>query len=302
MEHFYKINEIINSESAAEELCKLIDNAYLETVTDLSDNIIIRSKNDDSDATKIMICAVAKPADLLIKKITDNKAEFERDDEASPEAINDKEAFVGENSIGIIRSDYKDGKISKQYIELWKDINVETGVFCTVKSCISRKADALYGNYLETIIPLKSIISAANKIDKCVNSFYFTVSFSENCLKALACEIKPDYIFLIKAAEATEDFKISEGCGIVYKDGCAVTEKRLRSNMLGTAKRLDISFQPYIGRCTTLAEALSITGKGAFVGGIYIPVEHKKTACQIADINDINAAENLLVNLTNNKF
>ena len=302
MEHFDKIIEMINSDADLSSIGELINNICFEIKTDTSGNVIIHSKNDTDNVAKIMICTVTNQNNLLIKKVKDNKAEFETDTETSPIAINDKEVFVSKDSIGIIRSDYKDDKINKQYIELWTDVSVETGDFCAVKVRVNCKASTLYGNNLSTVVSLKSIISAACKIDKCVNELYFTASNSERQLKALACEIKPDYIFLIKAAETTDEFKISEGCGIVYKDGCAVTEKKLRTIMIDSAKQTDVSFQPYIGRCTTLAEALSITGKGAFVGGIYIPVEHKKTACQIVDINDINAAENLLINLINNKF
>ena len=302
MEHFSKIKEIINSDSDLSGIRELINNIRFEITTDTSGNVIIHSKNNDINASKIMICTVYNTNNLLIKKINDNKAEFEKDTETSSAAINDKEVFVGKESIGIIRSEYKDDKISKQYIELWKDISVETGDCCSVKTNIDCKANTLYGNNFDSVIPLQPMVSAINKAEECVNELYFTLSISEKSLKALACEIKPDYIFLIKTTEATEEFKISDGCGIVYKDGCAVTAKNLRDVMLSAAKQSDVSFQPYIGRCTTLAEALSITGKGAFVGGIYIPVEHQKTSCQIADVNDINSAENLLINLINNNF
>lgn len=292
------INKIINASNSNDinALTALFKNSNFNVDVDANENIIAHKPSVNADK-KIMVCVVSQNTGVCIKGIKDKIATFVYDDDANKSILTDKEVFLNDTSAGIIRSTFKDEKICEQKLHLWDDNIIKIGDFVTIKNSALRKGDKLYGFNISQIIPLKIAIFVEQNLDNAVKDIYFTISKSEKSARAITNKISPDKIILIYTANTTEDFKISKGCGAVYKDGCAVIDKKMRELITETAESINISFQSFVGKVTPLTEILGITGKGADVGAICIPLDNADTSLTVADINDIEQAEKLLIKI-----
>lgn len=300
MDLIYKLTDAINSDNLTGTLCELIKNKNISVQIDTAGNIITHIKGR-GNSVKTMISVVVEKSGMLITKIADKTAKFKAIGATDKSAISDKEVFYAAEPVGIIRSKYKDDKISEQTIELWEENSSKIGDFVALKYESLCKANKLYGFGVNQIIPLEVALCIVAEFKLSVNDIYFTVSFSKESAQALARKINPDYIFAVYCAEATDDFKLSDGCGIVYKDGNAVIEPKLREFMTEVAQNNHISYQPYIGKHNPLIEFFGITGGGPTVGGICIPVGHIKSSNPVADKSDIENAKKLLLDIINHE-
>ncbi len=239
---------------------------------------------------KVMIALMKQNASLVVTKIDGKKAEFELLGGINREGIVDSEVFCNNKTAGIIRKNDKDAFA----IELWEENSTKPGDILNLKEEVNCKANLLYGFNLSKQISRK-LEESLNKIkDNNVKDIYFTASDSENELKSKILSVTPDVIIFVYPAKTKENFEISKGCGIVYKDGCAVTNPDLRDSTLKTANANNIAVQPYIGKETPIVEAFGIIGNGADVIPICIPVSYFGTRTEIADTNDIQAATELI--------
>ncbi len=274
-----------------ESMCK---NPDMEMSVDNAENVIIHKSGNGK---KIMVSAIIPKIRIYISNINDNKAEFELSGDLLKSALSDKEIFCNGETIGIVRENREKEKEPKYFIEKIDDTELKIGDICTVENKINCKGDTLYGLGVNSTIPLKIIERLVNDKKYDVNDIYFTLSFSENSAKTVVNIIKPDYIYSIYCAEATDAFKRGKGCGIVYKDGNAVLPDDIRSICEETAHKNDIKTQVYIGKQSHLPEIFGIIGKGAEVLGICIPTEKFKSACEVAGIEDMNCAVRLIAEI-----
>ncbi len=248
---------------------------------------------------KIMVASLAEDASIIITKSDNKKAEFEIIGNLKKESVFDMEVCLMDESIGIIRKKEKPDDV---ILELWEDNSIKSGDILNIKKNIDCKGDLLYGFNLSADISrrIADILITDSKL--CVNQIYFTSLKSENDIKAEVTAEKPDVVVFVYPVKATENCQISKGCGIVYKDGNAVTEPNIRQHLHNTAMKNDIPTQAYFGAQSALTEAFGILGKGAKVIPICIPVAHMGTRCEIADINDINAAANLVTQIISSEI
>ena len=269
-------------------------NSDMEFYVDKAENLIFHKAGKGK---KIMVSAIIPKIQIYISKVKDNKAEFELSGNIEKSALRDKEVFYKGETIGIVREDKEKDKETRHFIEKIDDASLKIGDICTVESKIRCKDNILYGIGISSIIPLKIALNAVSENKDDVNDIYFTLSFSENSAKAAVNMIEPDYIYSIYCAEATDNFQKTNGCGIVYKDGNAVTPDTFRDLSENIAHTNQIKTQIYIGKQSPLLEIFGITGKGAEVLGICIPIEKLNSACEIACIDDIDAAVRLLAQI-----
>ena len=287
MENYSDVFNNINMNSLYNIIAKELTDSAFVAEKDISDNIILRRRTTGTEGKKILFCSVVEKNGVIINKVDNNKAWYDIIGNISSKYLCDREVYANNESVGIIRGKYDDDKLKENYIELWDANSVKIGDICNINYCLSCKDDLLYGTALLYYIPYKLAVSLEKSSLESVKEIYFTLSSDEASLTALVTKLNPDYIFVIHYAEANEKFKVSQGCGIVYKDGCAVTNKFIRSEMLKYAEENSISYQIYIGRSTTLTEKLGITGRGAHVGGIYIPVNHINSTNPVASETDV---------------
>lgn len=295
MEVLNNLKEYIGLSDFNDKIAELFPEDKFETEVDLHGNVVAKTKSADTAKKRIMICTLAESRGIFIKSIKDNKAQFDIIGRLSKESLTDSEIFNNGESVGIIRSVIKDGKIDSQSLELWDNNSVKTGDFCILNPKATCKGDKLYGFGVDRIICVKTALFIATKVDMSVNGIYFTVSTSEKAAISAAERIQPDYIYLVSAAEETDSFKSGSGCGIVFKDGCAVVTPKIRNHLTSSAVRADVKFSAYADKFSLLPEKLGISGDAPEVGAIYIPVSNLNSTAPIINLNDVCGAEKTLL-------
>lgn len=271
-----------------ENMCK---NPDMEISVDNAENIIVHKAGNGK---KIMLSAIIPKTRIYVLSIEDNKAEFELSGDLLKSALLDKEVFCHGEMIGVIRAEGEKEKEPRYFIEKIDNTELKVGDICTIDGRINCKANVLYGVSINSIIPYKIMENLLTDKKYNVNDIYFTLSFSENSAKTAVNMIEPNYIYSIYCAEATNSFERGKGCGIVYKDGNAVTSENVRNICEEISKESGIKTQIYIGKQSCLPEIFGIIGKGADVLGICIPIEKMKSACEVAELGDMNCAVKIL--------
>ncbi len=301
MELLNNLKEYIAFSDFNDRIAKLFPEDKFETEVDLHGNVVAKAKHADSAKKRIMICSLADTSGIFIKSIKNKKAQFDIIGKLSKESLTDTEIFSDGESVGIIRSIIKDGKIDSQTLELWDENYVKTGDFCSLNPEVRCKGDNLYGFGTSRIICVKIALFLANKVDTSVNDIYFTVSPSEKAAIAAAETLKPDYIYLISPAEETDNFKSGTGCGIVFKDGGAVIKPEIRNHLTDAAMRAKAPFSVYADKFSLLPEKLGISGDAPEVGAIYIPVSNINSTTPVINLKDVDSAEKTLLEALNSR-
>ncbi len=295
MELVYKAIMEEQESKALDEIKKSVSVLDAESYADDAGNIIFYKQGN---GRKIMLLTIVNQLKLCISGVKENKAEFELCGSTELSSLKDEEVFISGSSVGIIRETKEEEK-SKYFIELWDKNIVKIGDFCNIKSSYRCKDYKLYGINLSGLIPFEIAKKSFNQVKSSVNDIYFTVSFNENSAKAIIKKLCPDIIYLVYCVKETEDFKTSNGCGIVYKDGNAVIDKSLIDFIENTAKDSGISHQVYIGKQSNFPELLGITGKGATVGAFAVPVAYLGSGCELLNTEDIKSGSSLILNALN---
>lgn len=299
MDLYYKLMQEEDKEKIKDIIADELSNFSIEVITDNTGNIILHKRGNGK---KIMISALINKTELCISAIdSDNNAEFELSGNTENSALRDIEVLYQGNSIGVVRiknDDKKDNKENTEsYIELWDKNLINIGDNCCIKKSCSCKGDLLYGIDVSAILPTKIITNLAKIIKNSVNDIYFTVSFFENGVKSAVQAIKPDCLYCVYCVKSSSNFSISDGCGIVYKEGNAVIAPDVRNFENNIALNANIKTQPYVGKQNKLIEVLEITGNTKRIGAICIPVKHMGSGCEVADAKDIEGAEKLLLEI-----
>ncbi len=296
MDLLYKLAKEEDVTKVKNIICTELSSNSLDIYVDNADNIVIHKLGDGK---KIMVSAVMNMAKLCITNIReDNTANFELISEISDYAICGKDVISNYNSIGIVRCSECKNKSDidkiKYNIEVWDKTLVDIGDLCYIKTDINCKGDMLYGFNISSIISTKIILSIINLMRDCVNDIYFTVSFGDSGVLSAVKNINPDIFYSVYEAKTDKNFKISNGCGIVYKDGNAIISQSIKNFENDVASDNNLNVQPFIGRQNKLVEVLGITGDIDKIGAICIPVKHLGSSCEVVDTRDILSAEKLL--------
>ncbi len=299
MELYYKLAQETDVFKIRDIICEEVSNASVDINVDSAGNIVVHKKGAGK---KIMVSAVINYAKLCIKNIKpDNIAEVDLSDKFNLSAICGKEAVRNGESLGIIRCDGHREKSSEKdmscNIELWDENSIDIGDICYISSKVNYKGDMLYGFNISAVTITKIIISVINNFSETVNDIYFTLSFADFGLVSAVKNINPDVLHCIYEVDANKEIRISNGCGIVYKDGNAIISDDIIKIETENAKNNNIVVQPFVGKQNKLIETLGITGELNDIGAICIPVKHLRSSCEVIDIGDVESAEKLITNI-----
>lgn len=258
---------------------------------DNSGNVIVCNQSFlKSNKPKILITAPVMPVDFYVTKIDKHKAFFKCTQSVKPESYIDL-YVVSENGIsGILKKDNND-----IYIEIMSEKTVENGERFRLRSNHSRKANKLYGVNPTQKISLniaKEFINSTFATDK---SICFTLYCSEMHIKTLIKKGCFDYIINLMYSEVSEDFKLSKGCGIAYKDGGTI----LSDPMLHICEKssFGIAHQAYIKSGKSLSDFISSSNTEAQKIALYIPVKNIRGKCEASDMSDIEGTLKITENL-----
>lgn len=292
-----KIYDIYTSKTCAEasdKLKKLYENDKIQQYIDKTDNIILHQQGE---GRKIAIVSVVNKIQLCICCVKDNIAEFEVIGKVKKESLSDIVVYHKEEPIGIIRCKNEKENDKSYFIDIFEESKVKTGDICTVKNSVHRKGRNLYGFNLQSFVYFKNAIEFASKENASVNDIYFTLAFSKNGLESMITDIKPDVIYFVYCVNETEEFKISKGAGIVYKDTNKIINKTIRERIKIIADTNQIANQVFIGKENRVLEKLDSLGCGAEIGAICIPVKYFESGCEVASLHDIEESSRLIAEI-----
>ncbi len=299
MDLYYKIMQEEDTSKIKDVIAQQVESSSIEINMDNAGNIVIHKCGR---GRKIMISALVDRSRLCITSVSSKKAEFELSGNINKQSLKDTEVVFQASSIGIVRAKEEEKKENEYYIDLWDENAIDKGDVCYLKSNVFCKGDILYGIDVSSVIPLEIIVCLINELRECVNDLYFTISFCENGVKSIVKSIKPDCLYHIYCAKSDDDFSISNGVGVVYKDGNAVVSPQIRNVQNKIAADKKIKTQPYIGKHSKLIEVLGITGEEKKIGALCIPVKCMGSGFEIVDINDIKSAEMLVFEMLNTNY
>lgn len=293
------LQKILTFDEIKNELFKLCEETDCEMSIDGSDNIIIHKSGSGRRIVFPFICGLNQ---IIITSAEKNKADFRTVNSDYAESLGDREVFFNDESIGIIRNENNENKeksVSK--IELWEDNTVKTGDVCFLKTDVMCKGDKLYGFSLTPVISMKIIQNVLTNFNDSVNDTYFTVSFYRDFAVTYPKDIKPEEAYPVICAKTDKNFVIDKGCGILIKDGCHITRESVISRLSEMAEKKKITVQNFIGKSSPIPERLSVCGGGIVTGGLYLPVSHMGSGCEIVSDSDINSIVMMIKSIAEEK-
>ena len=281
------LHKILTFDEIKNELSELCEETGCEMNVDRSDNIIIHKAGSGRRIVFPFICSLNQ---IIITSADKNKADFRTANSDYAESFGDREVYFNGESVGIIRNENKEKSVYK--IELWEDNAVKTGAICFLETDVKCKGNRLYGFSITPVISTKIIKNVLTDLNDCVNDLYFTVSFCRDFTVTCHTELKPDEAYPIICAKTDKSFVTDKGCGILIKDGCHITNESVISRLSEIAEKKKITVQNFIGKSSSIPERLSISGGGIVTGGLYLPVSHMGSGCEIVSETDV---ENLIM-------
>lgn len=257
-----------------------------EDINFLDQRVIELGKKENS---QILVLLDISPLGVMVKeKLGDYKYRVELLGSDKTEKFAD--SFVKKDSkiSGLIKKD----KDEKLFAEIFDKKDTEFGDLLEV--CDNRVIDGdnLYGNNLETSVPLfigESLKDAADV--RIVNK----TLWGESGLKEMVRCINPKYLFMVSLINETENCKSSKGVVITVKDGNAVVSKDMIEKLEEIAERENIDTQLYVGKESDLLEKVSLVGTNSKFCQICVPVAYKNEKISKINLKDIEKTVKLLL-------
>ena len=278
------IPNYITPEILKEYLSDTINNENLKIDIDNSGNVIIHKSGIGK---KIAVAVPINTEELYVTHLENDKVYFNLKDDTDKESIIDLYAVSKDDVIGVVKKDN-----TSAFIEIFDKLNCKTGDIFQLKSSSNCKGNKLYGRNIIVNISLKIVDYILNFINTTDKEIYLTLYFNNSSIKSLISNGNFDYIFTLKYGIAENDFKISKGCGIVYKDGNAVMPRDILE--IFNKASVNIPNQPYFSTNRSILDNFVILAKDAELGALCIPIKYMGGKCEIADMADVNSTIEIL--------
>lgn len=281
------IPDYLTSEILKEYLSKTIDNKNMNVDIDISGNVIIHKSGIGK---KIAVAIPIITEELYVTHCKNDKIYFNLKDNIDKESIIDSYSVSKDGVIGVVKKDE-----TLEFIEIFDKSDCKTGDIFQIISSANCKGDKLYGRNIKVNISLKIVCDILNYINNSDKDIYLTLYYNDNAVKYFVSSGNFDYIFALKYGIAENDFKISEGCGIVYKDGNAVMSR----DILEICNNLpdNIPNQPYFSTDRSIIDNFVTIAKDAKLGSLCMPIKYMGSKCEIADMADVNSTIEILKNI-----
>lgn len=185
---------------------------------------------------------------------------------------------------------------------------VKTGDTFVVEPSYTRlKGGKVCGRAFDDKIGCAILMAAARNAAEFKNDVSFIFSTQEEVgirgARVAAFNSRPDYAVAIDVTLAGEAYgakpatvSMGGGAAVKYKDASVICDGAFVRKMEAIADEAGISHQAdIISRGGTDTAAFQITGSGAVVGGISIPMHYMHTAVETFEISDAEACRDLVV-------
>ena len=282
-----KIPNYLTPENLKEYLFKIFENKNINIDIDNSGNVIIHKIGKGK---KIAVAVPINTEELYVTHFENDKVYFNLKDNANKESIIDLCVVSKSGVIGVVKKDK-----TLEFIEVFDKLECKTGDIFQTLPLTNCKANKLYGQNILIEISFKIVCNILNCINKSGKEIYFTLYFNENAIKSFIGSRNFDYIFTLKYGIAENNFKVSGGCGIVYKDGNAVMSRDILEICNNVSA--DIPNQPYFSTDKSILDSFVVLAKDAKLASLCMPIKYMGSKCEIADMADVNSTINILKNI-----
>ena len=246
-------------------------------------------KLGEKENSQILVLLDISPLGVMVKeKLDDYKYRVEPLDSDKSEKFADLFVKTEGKISGLIKKD----KDEKLFVEIFDKKDTGFGDLLEVCDNMEIDGDNLYGNNLETLVPL--FIGESLKDNADVRIVNKTLC-GENGLKDVVRCVNPKYLIMVSLVNENENCKTSKGTIITVKDGNAVVSKDMIEKLEEIAEREKIDTQLYVGKESDLLEKVSLAGANSKFCQVCIPVVYKNEKISKINLKDIEKTIKLLL-------
>ncbi len=323
MQNLKMLTEAYGISGDENEICnviiELVKDYADEVYKDILGNLVVRKKGNGK---KLMFAAHMDEIGIMVTYIDDNG--FLRFGMVGGvdkynslyQKVRFKNGVIGVVGYEEKIKEIKDVNVSNLYIDIGAknkqeaekivqigDCAVFVGDFyCQGDKVISRALDNRLGVYI--------LIEALKEIKDNKNDLYFVFTTQEEVglrgAKTSAFEIEPDFAIAVDVTDTGDtpecnlmSLKQGEGAAIKIKDISILCSSKVKDALINCAQENNIKYQLEVlerGGCD--AGAIHVTKAGIKTGAVSIPVRYIHTPCEMADMNDVKSAIELIKNIS----
>lgn len=299
-------------DKVAEIIIDEIKNSADEIRQDSMGNVIALKRGKGQG--KIMLTAHMDQVGILVTAVEKNGLiRFINIGNYEPAEILYHRVAFGSSVSGVIAAegDIKDLKFERLFIDIGaesrpdaeKKVNVgDLGVF---KSDFSIDGTVIQSCALDDRVGCLVLIDVMKKIKEQKNSIYFVFTTQEESYASgasvAAYEVEPDMCISVDVS-GEKNLKLGAGAAIKVMDSGIVYHHEVRELLKRAAEELKISCQVEVPGSHGSTESgksdgyeVYISRAGVKTGVISIPIRYNHTPGEIADIRDIESAEELII-------
>ncbi len=309
-----EINGVSGSESAVTEYIKSQITPFADKVyTDVMGNLVAIKRGSGK---KIMFMAHTDEIGL-VATFVDEKGflRVAAVGGVSPAAMQNCYVTFENGVRGVFRVDGSEGdiKMDKCYVDIGAcsredaltkiDIGMtarfDGDTFMMGDFIVSKALDDRLGCYM-LIEAIKTLAGSPNEI-----YFVFTTQEEVGLRGARVCgfDINPDIAIAVDIVTAADTpccshfgTALGEGVGIKLRDASAICSKKVVDALIDTAEQNGIKYQREAKTAGgTDIGAVQTAGRGAYVGGVVVPIRNTHTVTETASVHDVRAGIDLLV-------
>lgn len=210
----------------------------------------------------------------------------------------------------------KDIKVSNLYIDIGAKSKeeaeklVKIGDTATFIGDLVTQGERIIAHALDNRLGVYVLIEAIKRIKNNKNDLYFVFTVQEEVglrgAKTSAFSIDPDYAIAVDVTDTGDTpesnlmaVTLGGGAAIKIKDSSVLCNKDVKDALVECAQTNDIKYQfEVLEAGGTDAGAIHLTKSGIKTGAVSIPVRYIHTPCELADINDVENAIRLIVNIS----
>lgn len=330
MEMLKKLTGAFGVSGRESEIDKVIRGYVSEYADDIStdgiDNLIVYKKGYGENKKKIMVSAHKDEIGFMVMSIDDDGFLKVRNVGGINVAVSVSNKIIFKNgTVGIVGFSKGLGDVKQNVLDMYVDIGatskedamkkVKVGdVASYVGDLVELQNGRVAGKAIDDRIGCYIGIKALMELDRPYNDMYFVFSAQEELgLKGATVasrSVKPDIGIAVDITGSYDtpdskggNMKLGEGAAIKIMDRSVICDESVVAKMLEICEKKDIKCQmDILPSGGTDAGAMNTSNYGVRAGGISIPTRNGHSPAGMADMADVQACKDLLVEFSNSEI
>lgn len=223
-------------------------------------------------------------------------------------------AVTFENGVrGVFTTTKKENiKMTDCYVDIGVDsreralLTIDLGMTARFDGDTFETGDMIVSKCLDDRVGCYVLMETIKRMSDTENEIYFVFTSQEEVglrgARVCGFDISPDVAIAVDVTVAFDSpdmegygSKLGGGAAIKVRDNSVICSKPIIESMEAVAFRNGIPYQrDVLSYGGTDVGAVQTNGRGAYTGGISVPIRNVHTTCEMAHKNDITAAVNLL--------